>query len=309
MVKISLTTYTITAHSKEQQKNVKLNNLNANTLYANNGKYNTFNEILSSFFKDTPYNQNNKYLSVKQINSENEKIYYGELNYGPYGTKHTVVNAAKNQQSDKVINPEDSVLTPYYFYIQLFENRTDALLILETKGNSGIKVVFEEWINNFLKKINCTHLKIKIEPFLPEKLLDKFATESHVRKIRYLSYKLPKDKTDILDEYEPNEGYAEYVIHIKKEKSKNHHRLLKKILKKEKYNSETLMRNIDIPVDDIKLELELDKTKRTFSIGNLSKTQPSTDITYILNTGEDGHRTFESIHNAGKTYAKEIISY
>ena len=68
------------------------------------------------------------------------------------------------------------------------------------------------------------------------------------------------------------------------------------------------MKNIDFPANDIKLELELDEDKRTFTIGNISKTRPLKDISVQLDFGEDGHRTFESIHDIASKYAEDIIN-
>lgn len=309
MVKINLATYSIYAYSKERDKKIKLNHLNDNTILQESSKFNTLNEILIEFFKqEKPFIEDKllKFLRVKQYHDDSSKIFYGELEYGPFGTKHAVVNAENISEDEKIINPEDSVLTPYYFYIQLFENRHDGLLILETKSNSGIKIIFENWINEFLKKIRCTHFEIKLVSFLPEEVINQFATQGKIRKIRYLSYKLPTDITDNIDDYEPDEGYAEYTINIKKEKTKINTRILTTILTS-KNNKDSLMKNIDFDVDDIKLEVELNDTKRTFTIGNLTKTQPARDITYELDIGEDGHRTFDSIHAKGSEYAKDII--
>ena len=307
MVKINLATYSIYAYSKDRDENIKLDHLNDNTILHESSKFNTLNEILTEFFKQKrPYIDDKKFLRVKQYYNDSLKIFYGELEYGPFGTKHTVVNAENVDEDEKIIYPEDSVLTPYYFYIQLFQNRLDGLLILETKSNSGIKIIFENWINEFLKKIGCTHFEIKLVSFLPEEVINQFATQGKIRKIRYLSYKLPTDIIDNIDEYEPDEGYAEYIINIKKEKTKINNRILNIILNS-KNNSDVLMKNIDFEVDDIKLEVELNDSKRTFTIGNLTKTQPARDITYELDIGEDGHRTFDSINTKGFEYAKDII--
>lgn len=314
MAKTSLSTYTIKAYStNHDEKNkpitLKLDNLNEYTIFGHNndGQYNTLSSILEHFLeKDHYFNYKHKFLNINCHCSE-KNLYYGQLNYGPYGTEHDVVDARTNELTEKKINPNDSVLTPYYFYIKLFENRKDALLILETKSASGIKVIFEQWLNKFLTEIRCTHFKLEIESFIPEEMLDKFSEEGHVRKIRYLSYKLPKDNLEIFNDYEPNEGYAEYTVVIKKGKSKRHQRFLKKIFSNDENSSKELMKNIDFPVDDIKLELELEKDKRTFTIGNISKTRPLKDISMQLDFGENGHRTFNSIHKIASKYASDII--
>lgn len=138
-------------------------------------------------------------------------------------------------------------------------------------------------------------------------MITQFVNHGKLRKIRYLSYELPKDTIDVLDDYEPEEGYAEYVINIKKEKAKTHKKILSKVLLNSPDREKELMKNIDFDVDDIKLEVELNDAKRTFTIGNLERTQPVRDITYELDIADDGHRTFESIHKKGLEYAKDII--
>lgn len=316
MAKTSLSTYTIKAYSTHLKGNdapvtFKLDNLNEHTVFGHDheGEYNTLSSILDHFLNKVHYfSYKNKFLNIDFNMLPENKVYYGQLNYGPFGTEHNVVDATTNELTEKKITLNDSVLTPYYFYFQLFENKKDALLILETKSASGIKVIFEKWLNHFLTEIGCTHFKFKIESFIPKEMLDKFSEEGHVRKIRYLSYQLPKDSLKIFDDYEPDEGYAEYIVSIKKGKSKKHQEFLKKIFSNDENSSKELMKNIDFPADDIKLELELEEDKRTFTIGNISKTRPLKDISMQLDFGEDGHRTFDSIHDIASNYAEDIIN-
>lgn len=96
MVKINLATYSIYAYSKERDKKIKLNHLNDNTILQESSKFNTLNEILIEFFKqEKPFIEDKllKFLRVKQYHDDSSKIFYGELEYGPFGTKHAVVNA------------------------------------------------------------------------------------------------------------------------------------------------------------------------------------------------------------------------
>lgn len=311
MVKTSLTTYTIKAYStneKDKDSPIKLNNLNENTLLSGTDQYNTIQDILDALFEKNPHiTHNNKYLSIHKQEKEGNNLYFGELKYGPYGTEHEVINATQNELTGQKISKEESVITHYYFNMRFFDNMNYGLLILETQSNLGIKIIFEKWINKFLKDINYAHFQIRIESFLPKEIIDKFSNKGHIRKIRYISHLLPKDKINLINDYEPTEGFAEYIVNIKKGKSKRHPNFLKKIFTKNDDIPEELIKNIDFPVDDIKLELELEDEKRTFTIGNISKTRPIKNISYIIELGEDGHRTFESIHKIATVYAKEII--
>lgn len=316
MVKTSLTTYTIKAYSNRQTEDGKypelnFDKLNDYTLLADTvTKFNTISKIFKKFFENEERHvkYDKKYLSIIKCNQEGENIFYGEFNYGNYDTEYDVINTNNNDKLiEKKITKDESVVSPYYFYFRFFKNRKDGLLILETKSNSGIKVILEYWLNKFLEEIRCAHFTIKLESFLPKEILNKFEEESHIRKIRYISYKLPSNKSDIYNEYEPEEGHQEYIVSIKKGKSKNHKNFLKKIFSKNEDIPKDLMKNVDFPVDDIKLELELEEEKRTFTIGNISKTRPIKDITYSLDVGDDGHRTFDSIHKIANNYAKDII--
>ena len=316
MAKTSLTTYTIKAYSTRQQEDgeypeLNFDKLNEYTLLANTiTEFNTMPKIFKTFFGDDERHvkYDKKYLNIIKCIQEGENMFYGEFNYGNYDTEYDVINTNNNDTIvEKKITKDESVVSPYYFYFRFFKNRKDGLLILETKSNSGIKIILEYWLNEFLKEIRCTHFTIKLESFLPKEILNKFEKESHIKKIRYLSYNLPSNRSDIFNEYEPEEGYQEYIVSIKKGKSKNHEHFLKKVFSKNGNVPDDLIKNVGFPVDDIKLELELEDEKRTFTIGNISKTRPIKDITYGLEFGDDGHRTFDSIHEIAYNYAKDII--
>lgn len=229
--------------------------------------------------------------------------------YGTYGTEHPVKNIKNNEEQSKIFK-DHSVLTPYYFYIEIPTNGKKGLLILENKKNDGIKRLFEEWLGNFISECSNNNLKLDLKSFTPEKTIKKYLERGVLKKIRFVSYKLPTDKLEILDGYEPEDGYVELKYQINKEKGKvtNLQKLKNSIVKKSN-ESQTYPHIIgnDLETDDIKIEVELNGSKRTFSINHLENTTPSRDITDELEYGEDGHRTFESIHKKGKEYASDIL--
>lgn len=120
MVKINLATYNIYAYSKEHNEKIKLDNLNKGTLLHESNEFNHFKQILSLLFLEHSFTFEKKFLRVKQFDNIDEKIFFGELEFGSFGTKHAVVNAERDDMTERIINPDESVLTPYYFFIQLF---------------------------------------------------------------------------------------------------------------------------------------------------------------------------------------------
>lgn len=308
MVKINLSTYHISLINKETNKYTNLDKIEFPIL---NGQIpNTINEILNKFFnkgKESSYSKNNKILNISHYIAESN-IFYGEFLYGTYGAEHPVKNIHNNEEETK-INKNQSVLSPYYFYIEIPPNRTKGLLILENKNNDGIKGLFEGWFGEFVKECTYTHFLLELQSFMPEKIIDTYIKEGFLKRIRFISYKLPTDKLDLLNGFEPDEGYAELRFQINKKNRKPLKKHLQKLIKNKSNESKEYLNTInnDLKTDDIKFEIELRGSERTFSINNLKNAVPARDITDELEKGEDGHRTFKSIHKKGKEYANDIL--
>ncbi|WP_040682565.1 hypothetical protein [Methanobrevibacter boviskoreani] len=309
MVKINLSTYYISLINKETKQYTNLDKIEFPLV---NGQIpNTIKEILNNFFSNkrnkSSYFKDNKILIISRF-AVKSNIFYGEFLYGTYGAEHPVKNIHNNEEETK-INKDQSVLSPYYFYIEIPPNTTKGLLILENKNNDGIKGLFEGWFGEFVKKCTYTNFLLELQSFMPEKIIETYINQGTLKKIRFVSYKLPTDKLDLLNGFEPDEGYAELKFQINKEKRKHLTKKLQKLIKNECNESEEYLNimNNDLKTDDIKFEIELRGSKRTFSINNLKNAVPARDITDELEEGKDGHRTFESINNKGKEYANDIL--
>ena len=85
--------------------------------------------------------------------------------------------------------------------------------------------------------------------------------------------------------------------------------LIKKLIKNKSEESKEYNDIIgnNLETEDIKLEIDLNGSERTFTINKLENAVPARDITDELDEGDDGHRTFESIHKKGKEYADDIF--
>lgn len=151
-------------------------------------------------------------------------------------------------------------------------------------------------------------VKKELKSFLPEKIINTYLNQGVLKRIRFLSNTLPVDELDILDGYEPEEGYVELKIQINKDNRKPIIEKIKKLIKNKSEESKEYNNIIgnNLETEDIKLEIDLNGSERTFTINKLENAVPARDITDELEDGDDGHRTFESIHKKGKEYADDI---
>ena len=327
MTKISLATYTLTVKEKkkktaveeekkhlEDEKFLKLDNLNYSTLFQFQKGPQTVLGILEDLFTDKPvgYAKNEKAITINEYEIDDMRhMIYGTFYYGTYGSEQPVidVNRENFEESKKIkIGKKDCPVTPYYFLIKIPVGREEGLMIFEKKGNSGIKTTFENWLKSYLQEKQLP-LEFKIDPFTPENVILKFAEEGKVREIRYLSYSLPKEDIELLKDYNPNEGFYEirFVFPSRIDKLKKVPEKLQKILsgKKDVEINDKMLGGAD--PDDIKIKVVLDKTPRTFTISNPTKAAPYRDVSMEITKGDDGHPDFESIHSIALDYSDEIF--
>lgn len=311
MTKINLYTYYISLEDTENKKDVNLSKINYITIYPEE-RISSLHEILVGFFeaygKETSLKKNNKVMQIKYSNNNPENIFYGEFDYGNYGTEHDV-KSIENNKTMKKINKEEYAGTPYYFNIHIPQNNKKALLILESKNNNGIKGLFEHSLREYIKDISNNCLKLKIESFLPEKIIDKYINQGTLKQIRFISNKIP-DKLDILSHHEYQEGHVELKLQLYKEKRKTLNNPLKNLMKNKNQEARkySTIPGTNLETNNIKIEIDLNGSERTFTIGNLQNTVPAVDITNDIEIGENGHRTFESIHRASNKYIQDILS-
>ena len=310
MVKINLSTYNIILWNTQSNEKVVLDKINYGSLKPDI-QPKSIMEILYKFFSDNKENshfdKDNKVLFIKDFNTENENIFFGEFLYGTSGKEHPVKNISDNTD-DRIISKDQCILNPYYFYIEIPKNNKQGLLILESKGTDGIKTLFEEWFGSFIKEQSYTNLKLELKSFLPEQIINTYLNQGVLKRIRFISNRLPVDKLDILEGYEPEEGYVELKLQINKDNRKPLVNKIKNLITNKSDESkeyDTIIGN-NLETEDIKLEIDLHGSERTFTINKLKNAVPARDITDELKDGDDGHRTFESIHKKGKEYADDI---
>jgi hypothetical protein len=324
MTKISLATYTLqvkekkkeissTEKNSEEIRYLKLDNITYSTLFSKGNL--TVLELLKNIFKNKPvgFAKNERAITINEFFVDEEKrIIYGTFYYGTYGSEQSVLeidNTENLEESKNIkIGKKDCPVIPYYFFIKLPLGRYEGLVIFEKKGVYGIKTAFEEWLKNYLLENNI-RIEFDIEPFTPEAAIKQYAEEGKIREIRYLSYTLPNEEIELLKGYEPNEGYYEMRFVFPK-RAEN----LKKLPSKLK---SLLMGNKDVEIhdkmlggldpDDIKINVVLDGSPRTFTISNPTKAAPYRDISMEIIKGEDGHPDFTKIHEIAVEYANQIF--
>ncbi len=326
--KISLATYNIKVKEKKSVMDkenessgeyLKLNDLKYSTLLQFNESTNVqpmkVQDILCDLLNEDGQGFLYKSSAIKTCElhtSTEENIIYGKLYYGKYGSEQPVLDIDDDnlEEIEEIyIKKKNCPVIPYYFLIKLPIGRKEGLVIFEKKGISGVKTIFDEWLRKYLTE-NKLFFDFDITPFTPKEAIKQYAEEGKIREIRYLSYKLPSDDFELLNEFEPEEGYFEmkFVFPNRIDKLKNVPHKLREILQgnENEVINDKMFGEID--PDDIKINVVLDKSPRTFTISNPNKAAPYRDITMEIKEGEDGHPDFDGIHKIALKYADEIFN-
>jgi hypothetical protein len=325
MTKISLATYTIKVkeknklissddenNSSEEDNYLKLDNITYSTLFSQ-GNLSVL-ELLDNIFNNKPagFAKNQRAITINEYDIDNdERTIYGTFYYGTYGSEQPVldIDTEDFEESETVhIGKKDCPVIPYYFLIKLPLGRYEGLIIFEKKGIYGIKTTFEEWLKNYLIENNI-RIEFDIDPYTPEDAIKEYAENGKIREIRYLSYALPNEEMELLRGYEPKEGYYEmrFVFPNRAEKLREVPSKLKSLLMGDKDVEihDKMLGGLD--PDDIKINVVLDGSPRTFTISNPTKAAPYRDISMEIIKGDDGHPDFTSIHKIAMEYANEIF--
>jgi hypothetical protein len=115
-------------------------------------KNNSFEDLIKSLEKlKTGYKdeKSSLYFRLNSFEKQKQSI-TGIIEYGTYGSDENVVNIETSKVTKRIENNE-SPLKPYHFFFE-FVDKNRGLLILERKGNIGVRSIFYQGLKKKLKQ-------------------------------------------------------------------------------------------------------------------------------------------------------------
>lgn len=314
MDSISLASYSIRIKNKKDDNFLELNRLTTQELLLSreNPIKDLFN-VLKTAFKEAECNErsaeyneksNQKIISVEFSDSDlGDRRIYGRVDYGPYGKAHKAKNTENDEEKPVPITKKTAVTDPYYFLLVLPEEEERGILILERKGNVGIKNTFEKWLKETIFKDILFDYQLVIEPYLPKKVWNAYFDKGEIIAFDFNEIHMSRDGIDKLN---PNlsgiNGPMRIRLKVENKSSSKAKRYLKKALDK----GDNSFIEIFGETSNFRAEIKLNGKIRIFDIDGES-IYPYMDISNEVIPDKNGHPEFEVIHTISVEHAKDLL--
>jgi len=177
--------------------------------------------------QSTIYTNESLCIKIKEKELENNLL-FGYAEYGKYGERRNVINV-ETAQVTKDIKENESPLDPY-FYLFYFSGKNAGYLILERIGNIGIRTMFVNSINNYIRpyaKLDVVPMVIGLREII----------ENPVKEIEIIAPILPKEIDSYLERFGfENQEEIFYKIVISAKRNRQIYSRLMELIKEQILN-------------------------------------------------------------------------
>jgi hypothetical protein len=298
---ISLASYTLRVKNKTDGKAVDLSKIDGNRDMV---------DICWQFLEDRydePSHDSSSRKLIRVIKLDREKrsrSLTGLLQTGEYGFTSDLLDVESGEVSHKRSSQEAEMI-PFYFLFDIPPGVDEGIVILQRFRTSGIrKILLEDFQKYFATKFG--EHKVEINPLTPESVLKQYSSDQcRITKARFIRFSLPSDLADLYgkQDHEEEEGYVEYTINAKRNRTLPIMSRLKEVLiGKREMNRLIEIENFDY--SNVKIEVDLNGNRRTIDLSNPKQLRAYYDITDKLITTEDGHPAYNEVD----VIAKELLT-
>ncbi len=318
MNKISLNSYSIKLWNNKEGEYLMLDDV---TKVDSNKKItlvSLFEEYLKS--RKLKSTQNQEYKKVIHVEKANISKILGKGNIVKYTYINGIIESGNYGYSSEFIDVVNgntvykrdvshAEMLPFYFNIGIQNSRTKGICILQNFRQYGIKTIFVDDFNNFLQ-IRYPNIELRLGTLLPKEYVKNFLNEGRLLKIRCIRYDIPKDIADrysLVDGSKESDIYDEYVINAKRNRkiSNIKNDLIGYI--ESKKNISKIIEIRDFEYNKIKVEIELNGSRKVLDFSNFDNLNSSFDITDEIEIGKNGHPILKSIDNIAKIYLEQFL--
>lgn len=298
MSSIGMSVYGIRVQDRETNQNLSLNNLEGRTFLR------LVNEFVEEYSREySKVESLEKIFKTEKIEMDtysdekgNElfKYYFGRVKTGAYGYTAEIVNS-DTSLVNYTKSVQDAEVMPFCFMLCIPNGNTlQGILILQNHGIYGIKTVFQNKLEKFIKEKDKNY-NIIVGNIAPRVYVRRFLEEGILKKVRFLRYDIPQDNADRLqiNNGVKFEGYEEYVIH----KPIGFLQKTKKDIEQYLRGQRAINNIVEInhfDYDNIKMDFKLGRKNKTLDLKNIDSVVINEDITDSVKL-IDGHPTRDSI--------------
>jgi hypothetical protein len=255
--------------------------------------FNDLNDLEGCLKDESEEGDNGKRIYLKSWGIKNRTI-YGLVAYGFYGNERDIKNVSDTSKEDRVILEEEGVFDPHYFLLTIPKDQDIGCLVLERKGGTGIRSIFEHSIlGRLVDYPDFAYYKIVLRRAYPKELRERFYEKGQLLSLKYYLHELPED---LIDEIKVNTGEVETIVKVKDE-----------LISPENFfedNKDNLLTFQGIEYDEVKVDSKYKDKKKSFIITNPDTLIPYLDVTDEIKTLIKGNPKLECIDNIARKHVK-----
>lgn len=296
MASIGITAYAIGIQNRVENQSYLLNSLN------NAGFIQMYNDFIDE--NSNKYENNQKFekvfkfedCKIQEHSNNNMPVFnyiVGKIKTGSYGYESEIINTITgNIEYNK--NMEDAEVMPFFFILAVPVGDVErGVIILQSHGIFGIKTIFQDALSSYLKSINPDY-ELILGNIAPTAYIERYLTEGILQKIRFFRYNIPHDISNQIGiNNGVKESYEEYTINKPIGFIRNKGDRIRECIRGQREIS-NIVRIDDFEYDNIKLEFQLGKRRKTINLANIDNLNLSEDITNEVDL-VGGHPTFDSM--------------
>lgn len=246
-----------------------------------------FDDIYSGNIKTEEFKGKKKFhirTDKPGYRSEPDRCYYGLMSSGVSGDTYKIINLETNKKKADV-GADDGAFKDVFFFFYIPKNRQTGFLVLQRKGNFGVKVALENSLKKYLRSRELKYV-FRMYNLVSGGVYETMMTNGVLKRIDLIKNKIPSDlETYMKNGKEPTriKGKLKTTIEHKEHLPDNWKGYLNRLFKRKRSkdaNSQFYeLEDIDDQYEEIEFQLEYNGKKKTFFIVNKWRTQPDIDVT------------------------------
>lgn len=255
-----------------------------------------------------PDERRNKSLMLEKVEKK-ENIFYGQVYYGKHGEMGKLVNLSSGEEES--ITENKSVMSLFYFLFYFHPNDDKGILILERKGNRGMKYIFEKWIKVKVFNRYRNNFQVEIKDMIPTPLMSEFITNGDIRAFEFEGNKSHLDSVNRLHTgFNEIKGSFDIKFNIDEPYQEKAKHILNNILSGEFFKqnfSDNFVEITNETEEHIKVNVNYKGKNRVFSLGSSDNFKPYFDITEDIDSIVGGVPDFEEMTEISVKYAEYLL--
>jgi hypothetical protein len=262
-------------------------------------------EVLKTYFaeikRESPDNEGSRLILRVLKCVEDDRSFIGTIETGEYGIDSVLVHRKTKQEVYKRTR-DVADMWPFFFYFFIPNGTDEGVLIIQRRGNYGVRSVLYNLLAPRLEK-QFGELRLRVEPLVLDKDFRKLM-KAKATQVRYVRYNRSSDIADSAESgYEEKYGTATLTFKAKRGRFFNVTQKLKDVLNGEPANEVFALEDNEFLFDKVKVHLEQEGRPRQVDLNNLKNVRSYHNITAKLEEMGKTPNDFEAL----KTLAAELL--